>query len=729
MGYRPFAFGVCVILRAGLAPAQSVGPVATEVAHEDVARETEPEAAGAPQPEGSSEAEPTEDLEESSLLFMEQALDTVPSVATSQSANVPSGAAKTLTESAHPASLPNWEGVTTFQLPNGIRVALESPSEASHFQICSLFEAGISAPLEGVEGASRVVSEILRRGGYRTEREDYEALVESRGGEHFLFLDHESVAYCTRLPRRELPLALWLVKSRYSSRALHQNELTRTVARLRQERDARDLEVLAKKAPERLRRLIFLGDEPLSRIDLPDQESLDRLTLAELRSFYEANYTPVRSTLVLSGGFDAALAQQEVHNALDEIRGGAPPGSRPPRHAARQTTPRYSLAEDKATRAPFAYYGFRIPQGEAREPFLLGVTALLRPDGRLHQRLAGSLAPGTELELSAPLAGEADPVSILFRGRGSQSLAALERELSEELARVEREGFSAPEIDDAKRRIQERAQIELAEPVARARRMGQAMLLGGSYRALFEPSRGESASFLERSERSRLALVQGLSPFSRSVVEVYPEGFKDPFQTPMPLFHVVSPGETLLGIAKQYGTTVAAILKLNPALNPKKAIYPGSKFRVPRGKKPKEAEPLLHRVKGGDTLSGLAARYGVSIQEIADQNGISPQRPIRQGIELRIPRPRKDKDVEKAKADAEAPVGTRDGGAQLKPSEKPSGTPAKDEKAARTYMVRSGDTLGGIAKRHGTTVEKLRQRNHLPRGAVLQVGQSLKIEH
>jgi len=55
--------------------------------------------------------------------------------------------------------------------------------------------------------------------------------------------------------------------------------------------------------------------------------------------------------------------------------------------------------------------------------------------------------------------------------------------------------------------------------------------------------------------------------------------------------------------------------------------------------------------------------------------------------------------------------------------EKPA---VKQEKKPKTYKVKRGDTIYAIAKRHGTTVEKIRRLNGLRRYSVLRIGQVLK---
>jgi len=44
-----------------------------------------------------------------------------------------------------------------------------------------------------------------------------------------------------------------------------------------------------------------------------------------------------------------------------------------------------------------------------------------------------------------------------------------------------------------------------------------------------------------------------------------------------------------------------------------------------------------HTVRRGETLTGLAKRYGVSVQALRDANGLSGSDGLRAGVRIRIP--------------------------------------------------------------------------------------------
>ena len=101
-----------------------------------------------------------------------------------------------------------------------------------------------------------------------------------------------------------------------------------------------------------------------------------------------------------------------------------------------------------------------------------------------------------------------------------------------------------------------------------------------------------------------------------------------------------------------------------------------------------------HTVGKGDSLWSIAKKYGIGVDELAAANQLAKSATLRLGQQLAVP----------AKAASAAP----------------------DSDAANTYTVKSGDTLGAIAKKHGTNVAAFRAANNLS-GDGLRVGQKLVV--
>lgn len=98
------------------------------------------------------------------------------------------------------------------------------------------------------------------------------------------------------------------------------------------------------------------------------------------------------------------------------------------------------------------------------------------------------------------------------------------------------------------------------------------------------------------------------------------------------LRYTVRPGDTLWGIARRYGTTVEALVRENHIPDPN-LIYPGQVLRIPG-----TADDFIYTVRPGDTLWGIARRYGTTVEALVRDNGIRDPNLILVGERLRVPR-------------------------------------------------------------------------------------------
>ncbi|PWJ28000.1 lysozyme [Faecalicatena orotica] len=104
-----------------------------------------------------------------------------------------------------------------------------------------------------------------------------------------------------------------------------------------------------------------------------------------------------------------------------------------------------------------------------------------------------------------------------------------------------------------------------------------------------------------------------------------------PTPSPAAKTHTVQSGETLSGIAAKYGTTYQSLAAINGIDNPN-LIYAGQVLKLTGS----AAASKTYTVQSGDTLSGIAAKYGTTYQRLAQVNGISNPNVIYPGQVLKI---------------------------------------------------------------------------------------------
>jgi membrane-bound lytic murein transglycosylase D len=104
--------------------------------------------------------------------------------------------------------------------------------------------------------------------------------------------------------------------------------------------------------------------------------------------------------------------------------------------------------------------------------------------------------------------------------------------------------------------------------------------------------------------------------------------------------HQVAEGESLWRIARRYGVSIEAIQQANSIDGA--VIRPGQRLTIPSGSSAEAAgtPDVEHVVAAGDTLWGIARRYGSSVEAIQAANSLG-ERPIRPGQRLSVPATRR----------------------------------------------------------------------------------------
>lgn len=115
--------------------------------------------------------------------------------------------------------------------------------------------------------------------------------------------------------------------------------------------------------------------------------------------------------------------------------------------------------------------------------------------------------------------------------------------------------------------------------------------------------------------------------------------------------------------------------------------HPSPTAQPPQKPQPPRVAAQRYTIRKGDTLAGIATRFGVSVSALAHVNHLRNLNLIYPGEVLTIP-----------------------------------------SKTADSYTVRTGDILANIASSHGTTWQRLALLNNIPNPNVIHVGQVLRMK-
>jgi membrane-bound lytic murein transglycosylase D len=105
--------------------------------------------------------------------------------------------------------------------------------------------------------------------------------------------------------------------------------------------------------------------------------------------------------------------------------------------------------------------------------------------------------------------------------------------------------------------------------------------------------------------------------------------------------HVVKPGDTLYGVARRYGVTIPALAAAND-MNSKSHLTAGDRLEVPgggaggskSGSSASENTRVTYKVRSGDTLSEIADKFNVSVSQLMSWNRMRQPSSLRAGQKL-----------------------------------------------------------------------------------------------
>ena len=149
--------------------------------------------------------------------------------------------------------------------------------------------------------------------------------------------------------------------------------------------------------------------------------------------------------------------------------------------------------------------------------------------------------------------------------------------------------------------------------------------------------------------------------------------------------HRVRKGENFISIASKYRVSVADLQTINNISNINKLSI-GQRLKIPvkGGVYSNYPEKIIYKVKSGDTLGHIAEKYNTRAAEIRKWNNMGNTSSIYPNQKL-----------------------------SLFVNKKPD----KDTPSKNVYIVKSGDTLSGIADKHNLQVSKIKEWNNMKKNS------------
>jgi len=187
-----------------------------------------------------------------------------------------------------------------FFLDNGLKVIVREDHRAPVVVSQLWYKVGSSYETPGQTGLSHALEHMMFKGSRKLGAGEASRILRELGAEENAFTSDDYTAYYQVLARDRLAVAFELEADRLASLKLPADEFAREIEVIKEERRLRTDDKPSSLAYERFKAMAY----PASGYHTPTigwMDDLDRMTIEELRAWYEAWYAPNNATLVVVG--------------------------------------------------------------------------------------------------------------------------------------------------------------------------------------------------------------------------------------------------------------------------------------------------------------------------------------------------------------------------------------------------------------------------------------------
>ncbi|MCJ0972045.1 insulinase family protein [Pseudomonas sp. PS1] len=381
-----------------------------------------------------------------------------------------------------------------FFLDNGLKVIVREDHRAPVVVSQLWYKVGSSYESPGQTGLSHALEHMMFKGSRKLDAGEASRILRELGAEENAFTSDDYTAYYQVLARDRLAVAFELEADRLASLKLPADEFAREIEVIKEERRLRTDDKPSALAYERFKAMAY----PASGYHTPTigwMADLERMTVEELRAWYQTWYTPNNATLVVVGD----VTPEEVRTLAERYFG---PIEQRPLPAAKRPLELDEPGERRLTlhvktQLPSLIMAFNVPglataEENPRQIHALRlISALL--DGGYSARLPEQLERGEELVTSASAWYNAYPrgdslfiVSASPNVQKGRTLEDVEAGIWRQLEALKQSAPSAEELERVRAQVIAGLVYERDSITQQATTIGQLETVGLSWRLMDE---------------------------------------------------------------------------------------------------------------------------------------------------------------------------------------------------------------------------------------------------
>lgn len=378
-----------------------------------------------------------------------------------------------------------------FTLDNGLRVIVREDHRAPVVVSQLWYRVGSSDEPPGLTGISHALEHMMFKGSERVAPGQASRLLSQLGAQENAFTSRDYTAYYQIIGRDQLAIALELEAERMHRLSLPEDEFLREMEVIREERRLRVDDNPNGLAWERFSTQAWMAS-PYGQPVIGWMHDIERLTIDDLRYWYQRHYRPANALLVVVG--DVTL--DEVRGLAERYFGPVPGTPAPPRKAALELPgggERF-IQLRPGVQLPTLLMAFNVPGLQtAAEPWEADALRLLAAvlDGGYGSRLISRLERGTQqaTRIGASYDGFTRGDSLfVFSGIPNNTrgvdLDQLEQALWQQIEELQNQPPAEAELQRARTRMQA-SQVYARDSISQqATQIGQLESIGLSWQLI-----------------------------------------------------------------------------------------------------------------------------------------------------------------------------------------------------------------------------------------------------
>lgn len=374
-------------------------------------------------------------------------------------------------------------------LANGMRVIVKTDRRAPVVVSMVWYKVGSVDEVNGVTGVAHVLEHMMFKGTKTNPKADFSKIVAAVGGRDNAFTSRDYTGYFQTVQKSQLPLMLKMEADRMVNTLITQEEFSKEIKVVMEERRTRTDDRARAVVYERLLATALIA-HPYRAPIVGWMNDLQNMNADDARSFYEKWYAPNNATLVVVGDVSHAevfrLAQEYFGPLQSKVLPQRKPQDEPPQVGIRR------ISVKAPAEQPYLMMAYRSPKlvdaEKDWEPYALDMLSSVL-DGNGASRFSRELIRGAQIASSVDASYDGmgrGPGFFYFSGvpTAGKTLAELEEAVRGEVKKIIDSGVSEDELKRIKAQVIASRVYERDSMFFQAQQIGSMETIGFSYKQI-----------------------------------------------------------------------------------------------------------------------------------------------------------------------------------------------------------------------------------------------------